>query len=233
MIEPKWLEQTYIVTNRADTPTDSVLDAISLDDESLDIQVSTYRSFVNKNPSKTSYFQPILDRLEVVPSRFDIKKSAIILEGRSDYYILRYAAKLLKIPNLPLMPGMGAGTFGALAAMNVGWNLNLLFLLDGDKQGKAERDRYALEYGLPISRILTLNDITSDIIVIEDLVDREATAIIADSTKSKGDLTKPQIKRFFQESLASENILDLGKHFSVTSASVLTSLTERLTERNP
>jgi hypothetical protein len=30
MIEPKWLEQTFIVTNRADAPLSSVLDDISL-----------------------------------------------------------------------------------------------------------------------------------------------------------------------------------------------------------
>ncbi|MBC6716976.1 AAA family ATPase [Aurantimonas sp. DM33-3] len=220
MIEPKWLEQTYIVTNRADTPSESVLDGVSLDDESLDIQVNSYRSFVNKNPSKTSYFQPILDRLEVVPSRFDIRKSAIVLEGRSDYYILRYAAKLLKVPELPLMPGMGAGTFGALAAMNVGWNLNFLFLLDGDKQGKSERDRYALEYGIPVSRILTLTDIQTDITEIEDLVDREAAEIICGITNYQGNLTKSQIKRFFQESLASDSIADLGEHFSIKSAAI-------------
>ncbi|HEV7435218.1 MAG TPA: AAA family ATPase [Pseudorhizobium sp.] len=228
MIEPKWLEQTYIVTNRADTPNDSVLDAISLDDESLDIQVNAYRSFVDKNPSKTSYFQPILDRLEVVPSRFDIKKSAVIVEGRPDYYVLRYAAKLLSMPELPLMPGMGAGTFGALAAMNVGWNLNFLFLLDGDKQGKSERDRYALEYGIPNSRVLTISDIQSDITAIEDLVDSSAAAIIAGITKSKGNPTKPQIKRFFQESLASENIIDLGEHFAVKSAAILDTLKDHV-----
>lgn len=231
MIEPKWLEQTYIVTNRADTPSESVLDAISLDDESLDIQVNSYRSFVNKNPSKTSYFQPILDRLEVVPSRFDIKKSAVILEGRSDYYILRYAAKLLKTPDLPLMPGLGAGTFGALAAMNVGWNLDFMFLLDGDKQGKSERERYALEYGIPFSRILTLTEIQSDIAQIEDLVDSEAAAIIAASAKLKGLPTKPQIKRFFQESLASDNILELGGHFAAKSATVIEALKAHVTAK--
>ena len=90
MIEPKWLEQTFIVTNRADAPLGSLVDEISLDDESLDIKVETYRSFVNSQPQKTSYFQPILDRLDVVPSRFDLKRKSIILEGKSDYYILRY-----------------------------------------------------------------------------------------------------------------------------------------------
>ena len=86
MIEPKWLEQTFIVTNRADAPPSSVLDEISLDDESLDIKVASYRSFVNDHPNQTSYFQPILDRLEVVPSRFDAQKASIVLEGKSDLY---------------------------------------------------------------------------------------------------------------------------------------------------
>jgi ABC-type Na+ transport system ATPase subunit NatA len=139
MIEPKWLEQTFIVTNRADDPQASILDEISLDDESLDIKVATYRSFVNEHPNQTSYFQPILDRLEVVPSRFDMRQASIVLEGRSDYYILRYASKLLERADLPLLPGLGAGTLGALVALHVGWNLNFLFLLDGDKQGKEDR----------------------------------------------------------------------------------------------
>jgi ABC-type phosphonate transport system ATPase subunit len=145
MIEPKWLEQTFIVTNRADAPVGSVLDDLSLDDESLDIKVATYRSFVDKHPNQTSYFQPILDRLEVVPSRFDMKRASIILEGKSDYYILRYAANVCNSPDLPLIPALGAGTFGALAGLHVGWNLKFLFVLDGDHQGDIERKRYSAE----------------------------------------------------------------------------------------
>src|SRR5690606_32326746 len=124
----KWLEQTFIVTNRADDPPTSVVDAISLDDESLDIKVATYRAFVNEHPSQTSYFQPILDRLDVVPSRFDIQREGVVMEGKSDYYILRYAARMLGRSDLSLLPAIGAGTFGALAALHVGWNLKLLFM---------------------------------------------------------------------------------------------------------
>jgi ABC-type Mn2+/Zn2+ transport system ATPase subunit len=102
MIEPRWLEQTFIVTNRADAPITSVVDGVSLDDESLDIQVTPYRAFVDKHPSQTSYFQPILDRLDVAPSRFDIQKSSIVLEGKSDYYIIRYAAQLNGYAEIPL-----------------------------------------------------------------------------------------------------------------------------------
>ncbi len=58
MIEPKWLEQTFIVTNRADAPSDSVIDALSFSDESLNIQATRYRTFVGSHPNQTSYFQP-------------------------------------------------------------------------------------------------------------------------------------------------------------------------------
>lgn len=227
MIEPKWLEQTYIVTNRSDSPTESVLDGVSLDDESLDIQVSSYRSFVNQNPGKTSYFQPILDRLEVVPSRLDLQRSAVILEGRSDYYILRYATKLLGTPDLPLMPGMGAGTFGALAAMNVGWNLGFLFVLDGDKQGEAEKKRYAMEYGMPLKSIVTLSEVVPAIKVIEDVIDAEAKATISDRLGIKSAPSKAQIKRFFQESLASNEIKSLGASFSKDAGQILKGLSDK------
>ena len=210
MIEPKWLEQTFIVTNRTDTPLSSVLDDISLDDEFLDIKISSYRSFVHLHPNQTSYFQPILDRLEVVPSRFDMHKASVVLEGKSDYYILRYGAKATGQTDLPLLPGMGAGTFGALAALHVGWNLNFLFVLDGDKQGKIERDRYIKEFGISSSRILTIDEIVTGASIIEDFLDKDALAFIQNELKISESPSKSQIRRFFQERLASNNVVSLS-----------------------
>lgn len=234
MIEPKWLEQTFIVTNRADTPeTNSVLDAISLDDESLDVRVTPYRKFVNDNPGQTSYFQPILDRLEVIPSRFDTKRASIILEGKSDYYILRYAAKVAGIQELPLLPGLGAGTFGALAALHVGWNLDFLFILDGDGQGKVERDRYVSEFGIPKDRIATIDEFLPTISVIEDLLDADALKYIQEVIEAKKAPSKGQILRFFQERLASDNIESLSPGFKATATSFLSSLRERLVPPTP
>jgi hypothetical protein len=228
MIEPKWLEQTYIVTNRADAPVSSVLDDISLDDESLDIKVASYRSFVNEHPNQTSYFQPILDRLEVVPSRFDSQKASIVLEGRSDYYILRYAAKSLGRTDLPLLPGLGAGTFSALAALHVGWNLNFLFVLDGDEQGKIERDRYVADFGIPLDRIATIDEFIPDVKRIEDLLDSSALGFIQKELKLSKIPSKSQIKRFFQERLASANVDNLSPVFSAKAGSLLEALSERL-----
>ena len=228
MIEPKWLEQTFIVTNRADAPSESVLDALSLSDESLDIKVSRYRSFVAAHSNQTNYFQPILDRLQVVPSRFDLDRPSAAVEGKSDYYILRYAARLLKRNDVQLIPGLGAGTFGALVALNIGWNLRILFVLDGDKQGKEEQQRYISDYGLSKDAVVTLNDLTPGLSVIEDLLDKQAKDIVASQLGITSKPTKNQIRRFFQECLAKDEVLDLGNSFRQKVEVLLNELNRRI-----
>lgn len=228
MIEPKWLEQTFIVTNRADAPGGSVLDALSLDDESLDIQATRYRSFVNQHPGQTSYFQPVLDRLKVVPSRFDIDRKSVVVEGKSDYYILRYAVRLLKQKDLPILPGLGAGTFGSLIALHTGWNLDMLFILDGDKKGKEERDKYIKEYGIPEKDITIISDLLDGVKVIEDLLDDEAKSFISSNLELDKNPTKNQIRRFFQECLARDDIPDLGKGFKNNAHNLLKAISSKL-----
>lgn len=228
MIEPKWLEQTFIVTNRADSPGESVIDGISLSDESLDIQATRYRAFVGLHPNQTNYFQPILDRLQVVPSRFDMDRASIIVEGKSDYYVLRYALKLLARKELPILPGLGAGTFGALIGLHLGWGLGMVALLDGDDKGKQEKDKYQREFGLPVNSILTLEDLVPVIKVIEDVLDVEAKSKISTELGLSTSPTKTQIRRFFQENLAQDDIPSLGKGFEQTMKTILDGLTHRL-----
>lgn len=232
MIEPKWLEQTYIVTNRADTPPTSLVDAVSLDDESLDVRATKYRSFVNEHPSQTSYFQPILDRLDVVPSKFDMTRSSIVLEGKSDYYILRYAMSLFEEPSLPLLPAVGAGTFDALLALHIGWSLNFLFVLDGDKQGIKERERYISDYAARPSDIVCLPDLVPGLLEIEGLLDKDALAIITSELNLPGKPTKNQIRRFFQERLANGNVVPLGKGFHDSASTLLASIRGRFAIQN-
>jgi ABC-type Mn2+/Zn2+ transport system ATPase subunit len=228
MIEPKWLEQTFIVTNRADTPSTSVLDAVSLDDESLDIRANTYRSFVNSHPTQTSYFQPILDRLQVVPSRFDLRRASVIIEGKSDYYLIRYAAEALGLADLPLLPALGAGTFGALAALHVGWNLNFVFVLDGDKQGKHEKTRYTKEFGIPSSRIATIDELCPPLKEIEGLLDQQALIFVQGEMHLKGLPNKGEILRFVQERLASHRVEMLSLGFKSNAAKIIDQIQERL-----
>lgn len=228
MIEPKWLEQTFIVTNRADAPIDSVIEGLSLSDESLDIQAMRYRTFVGQHPNQTTYFQPVLDRLQVVPSRFDIDRASVIVEGKSDYYILRYATKLLSRTELPIVPGLGAGTFGALISLHIGWGIGMVVLLDGDEKGKQEKEKYCKEFGLRSDSIITLTDLIPELKEIEDILDNEAIAIICSELGLANNPSKNQIRRFFQESLAKDEIPSLGKDFQYKADTVLNGLQQRL-----
>lgn len=228
MIDPAWLEQTFIVTNRAEAPADTIVDTATLDDESLDIQAHRYRNFVNRYPNETSYFQPIVDRLEVVPSKFDYNVPSIVVEGKSDYYVLAYAAKLVGTGELRLLPAVGSGTFGALIALSSGWGIKFLFFLDADKAGKKEQRRYALDLGAPERALCTIDEFVDGASEIEGLLDDDARNIIKAELGSPEKLSKKQILRFFQEYLARGKTISLGKEFERRSSKLLKGLQARL-----
>jgi hypothetical protein len=223
MIEPKWLEQTFIVTNRNDAPPESVIDAASLDDESLDIKAERYRSFVNANPSKTHYFQPVLDRLQFVPSKFDIDRPCIVFEGKSDYYIMRYTAILSGKKDAPILPGLGASTLGALVSLQIGWGLRMFFIFDDDREGNLQAQKYIDEYGLNPERVATLGDLLDEIEKIEDLIDDEAKDIISSKLQLSKRPNKKEICRYFQESLARNSVSSLGDGFDERAKHILNS----------
>lgn len=227
MISPDWLEQTFIVTNAADAPATSVLESAVVDDESLDVRVHRYRTFANEHPNSTSYFQPIIDRLEIRPSRFDISLPSVILEGKSDYYIIRYMQMLTGDDNVRLVPGLGAGTFSALVSLGAVWGTKFLFLLDSDSEGNKERDLYALERGARVEAVVSLSDLDSLLVEIEDVLDEEAKAIIRQYLQ-RDRLSKKDICRYFQEQLAKRNIVPLGNNFQVRSIELLSWLSKRL-----
>ena len=228
MIEPAWLEQTFIVTNRSESPKGSIVESATLDDESLDIQAHRYRRFVNNYPNETSYFQPIVDRLDVVPSKFDYNLPSVVVEGKSDYYILEYARNLFGVGPNRLIPGMGSGTFGALIALSAGWGIKFLFLLDADHAGKTEKDRYALEFGAPLSALITIDEFVDSGRAIESLLDDEAYAAIRKEGGLSAKPTKKQVQQFFQEQLAKKAPIPLGLAFESRAKALLEGLEKKL-----
>ena len=227
MISPDWLEQTFIVTNAADAPEKSVVDSAVIEDESLDVKAQLYRSFANEHPSETSYFQPIIDRIEVQPSKFDASFPSVVVEGKSDFYILRYASKLLNIKGLRLLPATGSGTFNALIALGATWGTKFLFLLDSDNSGLKERERYALDRGARSEALCCLADFVDGMKEIEDLLDDDGLKIVG-TKLNVANPSKKVIMRFFQEQLAKREIEPLGKAFETRSKSVLIGLQEQL-----
>ena len=64
LINPGLLESTFVVRNEA--LKEEEFDSYNA--KMTDITVERYRSFVSSHPNQTTYFQPILDLLEYVPS---------------------------------------------------------------------------------------------------------------------------------------------------------------------
>lgn len=228
MIDPAWLEQTFIITNRSDAPKNGILGAALLDDESLDILAHRYRKFVNDNPSETSYFQPIKDRLEVVPSRFDYNLPSVVLEGKSDYYILEYARREFGPQDLRLLPASGSGTFAALVSIGAGWGVKFLFLLDSDSAGRREKERYAVDTGARRESLVSISDYVTGAKEIEDLLDDIARAKIQGELGLDRKPSKKQVQRFFQEMLAKGEYKALSSAFTKSAKKLLLGLQDSL-----
>jgi AAA15 family ATPase/GTPase len=159
LINPEWLDNTFIVRNEALEDEDSLE---SLGAAKTDIKLLPYRQFVSKYPSGVSYFQPILDVIKYVPSDLEIVKPALLVEGKSDFYTLALLAKVcLKLKlRFEFMPCMGSGTVDQLIALYAGWGKRFVVLLDSDKAGRDEKARYQKKFGsLVDGRLVSYGDI--------------------------------------------------------------------------
>jgi hypothetical protein len=108
--------------------------------------------------------------------------------------------------------------------------LNFLFLLDGDRQGIVERERYATNFGIPIERLALLDELVPGAKVIEDLLDEHAKAKIQKELGLIELPKKSQIMRFFQERLASDKVENLSPEFENNVKMALDGLRSRLAD---
>lgn len=157
LINPNWLEGAFVVTNGA-LEKDELSD---FDAKKTNIKVEKYRSYVNSHPQNTSYFQPILDVLEYVPNELDFSDSAIIFEGKNDYYTLNYFFKImLGKKDLIMIPGMSCDSAHNLISLYTGWGKNAIILLDSDSAGTNSKKSYNTKYGPLIDgKLVTFKDI--------------------------------------------------------------------------
>ena len=169
MIEPKWLEQTYIVHDESTLANKKIIDAATVDDSSINVKVTPYRRFAGGYPASSNYFQPVIDRLDVIPSKFDLDKVGVIVEGKSDYYILEYFKWHLKRETPALYPATGASTMGALIAILKGWGLPVRVLLDSDNAGTTAMNQYIKKFSLLPKEVSLLKTIGPHLVQIEDV----------------------------------------------------------------
>lgn len=211
LINPRWLEGTFIVQNKA----------LNYDDDSsysaamTDITALRYRAFVGKHPNQRTYFQPILDVLEYQPSDLENIPSVIMVEGKNDFYAIKYISDLYLDNKLNVLPGGGAGTLDTAIQLYISWARNFIVLLDNDHEGYRQKERYIERFGKIIEeRIITLPSILgiSKKIMIEKLFTKD------DRFKFQSFFDKDpkrfNKKKFFlaiQESLARKNKIQLEK----------------------
>ncbi|WP_330948368.1 AAA family ATPase [Thermomonas sp. LB-4] len=210
MINPAWLGAAYIVENAAlDYDKE---DSFGLDTKPTKVSATPYRKFVADYPSRSSYFQPVIEKLEyVVPSVIG-NGPYVIVEGISDYYALKIAEKSLKSKsNFSLVPGSGAGASGPIISHMLGQGATFVVLLDDDKEGKKAKAKYSDDWFLPESTLLTLGDISADMknMSLERVLGHESITFIKTELSLAKDPTKKQIGWYLAEALASDKAQSL------------------------
>ena len=159
LINPLWLESTFVVVNKAIDYSNE----LQSNTKQTDIEINPYKIFASQHPDQSSYFQPILDSLEYKPSRLEMVPNILIVEGKYDYYILRYVWEVVMGRELKysLYPGNGAGANGRVIALYTAWSREYKVLLDSDKAGKKSQKAYLDKFGKILEgRLVTLSDVS-------------------------------------------------------------------------
>jgi hypothetical protein len=236
LVNPLWLESTYVVKNEA---LGELADLFDADPTETNISITPYRKFVGEHPEQYFYYKPILDALEYGPSKLSLDTRCILVEGKTDFYCLEYFNKFVfegKF-NISFFPGGGSGSLDPLISLLHGWGHNFLILLDSDSSGKSEQLRYAAKFELVVNnRIFTLGDILSspEKIRIEELLSNsDKEKICSELFPSEKILTKPLLHKAIQELLSTSQKIELGPSTLTRIENILRTLQENLDKLRP
>jgi ABC-type Mn2+/Zn2+ transport system ATPase subunit len=208
MVNPLWLEKAYIVDNKAvDYDDDDEVNSFQV--RKTDIEAIKYRSFVARNSTKTTYFQPVLDALDVGFSPLERSARALILEGKFDYHPFIYFRSLVSTRKEPeIFPAAGAGGIGHIINLFRGWDVSFLILLDDDQGGKEARKKYIKDYLLPEDQVMTLGQISNDLSdrAFESIYQLDVVNAIR-TYFGVEEVTKRHFSLFFQELIANKSVM--------------------------
>lgn len=213
LIEPKWLEATYVVKNQALTYNNDSTYTNAM----TDIVVEQYRNFVANHPDQKTYFQPILDVLEYQPSNLEAVPNVIMVEGKNDFYTIAYVNDIIlgNPLSLNLLPGGGAGSLDSAIQLYYAWGRDFHILLDSDREGVNQKNRYIQKFGKLIEgKVHTLSDIVTEFAgrVMEDVF--EPTDLLAIQSIIEPNATAFNKKKFnlaVQECLICEHKIELSQ----------------------
>jgi predicted ATP-dependent endonuclease of OLD family len=194
MIDPIWLDDAYVVENTLISEELQEIGEMSVVEES-NIVALRYKSYVDQFPARLNHFQPVLDRLEVKPSIGEISEKTLLVEGKSDYAILRGLTEGKRL-SFKIVPAHGATTLGALIGLLRGWGWNFAVLLDSDDKGKEAAAAYDDQFAIG-DALLDFETVAKGLKEIEDLLTKGDRDKIAKRAGLSGKITKKQIYSFF------------------------------------
>lgn len=233
LINPKWLESTYVVRNeglRIENPE-------TYNIKKTNISIQPYREFVTLHPHNTAYFQPVLDVLDYAPSDLESIPNCIFLEGKNDYYTLEYFQNIISSAKnkLHFAPSTGSGNLDTLISLYIAWGKPCIILLDSDNEGKKQKKRYIDEYGLILeNRVFTLVDINSswENIALEGLFNSEEKLKIQKSAYPQSEsYIKSNFNRALQEALMNGKKLDISKETKDKFSEIIIFLTKKISQK--
>lgn len=205
MINPSWISGAHIVENTA-LDYDSEEDTFGLNSKPTNIVVTPYRHFVAQHPTRTSYFQPVIDVLEYVTPEIVGRQPFVLVEGISDFYALKLAAAI-KDRTLPfsIMPGVGSGAMGPQISLLLGRGEKFVVLLDDDKAGNSSAGKYRSDWFLSDQQVFTLVALGKDYKGkrIEGLVSADTLDIVSSHLLLNTKPNKKQLGLYFSEMYAS------------------------------
>ncbi len=216
LINVRWLDSAYVVKNAALGSLDIADYLTTRMGSRTEITATRYRRFVSENPDQTSYFQPVLDLLDYRPSVLEPVPNVVLVEGKSDFYLLRYVIDILGLETeLRLVPGGGAGSLEPLIRLHIGWGKAFLILLDGDTEGTKQQARYESEFGPFITdRCVLLPDVCEDASVKESesllsTTDRKALLDAVFGSQPRPSSAKKALRQALSELYARGERVDL------------------------
>ncbi len=160
LINPKWLENTFVIKNEAIDYDNEV----EYNSKNTNIKIYKYRDFAVKYPNQSNYFQPILEVLDYRPTNLELVPNVIITEGKNDYYTFNYIQTIIRAKTkFVLIPGTSSSNLETLISLYLGWGRKFIVLLDADKEGIKQKNRYCKLYGESIADLIFLyTDINSN-----------------------------------------------------------------------
>lgn len=204
LINVRWLDSAYVVKNAALGSLDFADYVTTRMGAHTSISATHYRKFVADHPDQTSYFQPVLDLLDYRPSFIEPVPDVVMLEGKSDFYLLRYATDILGMESdLRLVPGTGSGSLETVIRLHIAWGKSFVVLLDGDSEGKKQKVRYENLFG-PIlkARCLLLPDVCDDASAkeAENLLSAADRMALVDAVYAPG-VARPSAKKAVSQAI--------------------------------